>query len=31
MYEAKCDEVDITKEQYGDMIEALQEEAEMWK
>lgn len=30
-YDAKCDELEITKEQYGDMIEALQDEMEEWK
>ena len=31
LFEAKCDEVEITQEQQGDMIEALQDEVEEWK
>ena len=31
MFEHKCDELEITQEQYGDLIEELQDEVEDWK
>ena len=31
MYEDKCQELAVTQEQYGDMIEQLQDEADEWK